>query len=150
GIIARRLKIDRRELDLGPFRLGHLAPGAERGEAPLEQPFGLGLLSRDEPHRVLVEAGRRGIGFDLGDEAVFVALMRERADRLLGVEGGAHRARVLAVSRTASPRGARLLARREPAPSTAWRRWPEAAGWRRRPRPHSPGDQDASPDGSRR
>src|SRR3954454_3905459 len=65
---------------------------AERLEPPFEQPFRLALLGRDEAHRVLAEAGWRGIGFDIGDKAVFVALLRERADRLLGRKRGAHRA----------------------------------------------------------
>ena len=63
-------------------------------EPPFEQPLRLALLGRDEAHRVLAEAGRRGIGFDVGDEAVFVALLRERADRLLGCQRGAHRASI--------------------------------------------------------
>src|SRR3954451_21850226 len=67
---------------------------AERLEPPFEQPFRLALLGRDEAHRVLGKAGRRGIGFDIGDETVFVALLRERANRLLCRKRGAHRASI--------------------------------------------------------
>src|SRR5215475_9912893 len=91
GVIARGLVIDRRKFDLGPFRRRHLAPGAKGLQSPFEQPFRLALFCRDEAHRVLGEAGRRRVGFDIGDEPVFIALLGELADRLLRFERGAHR-----------------------------------------------------------
>ena len=83
-IIGGGLVIDRRQVELGPIGLRHLLPGAKRGKAPFEEPFGLVLLGRDEADRLLAEAGRRFVGFDVGDKTVFVALLRKRAD---GVEG---------------------------------------------------------------
>ena len=89
--IGRALVVDRRDVELGPIRRLHLLPGAERLQPPVEQPFRLAFLGRDVAHRVLIEAGRRGLGLDLGDETVFVALV-EGGD--LGIERGAHRARL--------------------------------------------------------
>src|SRR5262249_5902357 len=79
GVIGGCLVIDRRQLELGPIRLGHLPPGAERGEPPFEQPFRLLFFRRDEPDGLFREARRRRLGFDIGNKAVFVARLRKRA-----------------------------------------------------------------------
>src|SRR5262249_61931529 len=71
-------------------RLGHLLPRAERGKPPFEQPFWLFFLGRDKADRVFVEARRGFIGLDIGHKAVFVALLRERTDRLKGIDGTGH------------------------------------------------------------
>ena len=55
----------------------HLQPGTVRLQAPLEEPFGLLFLSRDEGDGALVEAGRSGICFDVGIEAFRVFSFRE-------------------------------------------------------------------------
>jgi hypothetical protein len=45
---------------------------AEGLEPPLEHELGLALAGGDGPDHVLVEAGRQGVGLDLGDESVLV------------------------------------------------------------------------------
>ena len=57
-----------------PVRLRHLPPAAEGGEPPFEHPFRLVLLGRDEADDVFVQALRRALHLDVGDEAVFVLL----------------------------------------------------------------------------
>src|SRR5690242_2806521 len=71
------------------MRLLHLEPVAISLEPPLEEPFGLVLFRRDEADRVLVQAGRRALGLDLREEAVFVALARNRAQILVGLGANA-------------------------------------------------------------
>src|SRR6516165_12666461 len=77
-------------MELCPIRLRHLQPRAESCEAPFEQPIRLFFFGRDEADRVLVEAGRSFVGFDIGHKAVFVALLGERPDGLEGVCRGGH------------------------------------------------------------
>src|SRR6185312_11204385 len=58
-----------------------------RGQPPLQHPFRLVLLGRDVAHRVPIEALRRTLHLDIGDEAVFV-LLAERGDLFAGFNGG--------------------------------------------------------------
>jgi hypothetical protein len=61
-------------------RLDHLEPGAERLEAPFEQPLRLALLRRDQAHHVLVQADRDNVLLDIGDEPVLVFGIRQFFD----------------------------------------------------------------------
>ena len=90
GVIGGRLIIDRRQIELGPIRRRHLLPGAKRCEPPFEQPFGFALFGRNEMNRFLAEAGRRLVGFDVSDKAVFVALLRQRADGADCIDRSSH------------------------------------------------------------
>jgi hypothetical protein len=54
--------------------LRHLLPIPEGLEAPLEHPFGLSLLLRDEPDDILIEARWNDIGLDVSLEAILVRL----------------------------------------------------------------------------
>ena len=84
GVIICVLIIDRRDGQLGPVDLLHLQPGAIGLEAPLEQPFGLVLLGRDEADGVFVEPLGREILLDVGDEAPFVILGQRFAGLRVG------------------------------------------------------------------
>src|SRR3546814_3131189 len=75
-IIVDVLEVDRRMADLGPARLAllalHLQPGAKGLQTPLQHPFRLALLARDEADGVLAQTLGQDVGFNVGDEAVFV------------------------------------------------------------------------------
>src|SRR6185369_11968325 len=58
---------------LGPVRFLHGQQAFQRAQAPVEQELGFLFLRRDEAHRLLVQAGRYGVGFNVRDEAVLVA-----------------------------------------------------------------------------
>src|SRR3546814_190716 len=79
--------------DLGPARLAllalHLQPGAKGLQTPLQHPFRLALLARDEADGVLAQALGQDVGFDVGDEAVFV-FAAEIADCFDGFDIGRH------------------------------------------------------------
>ena len=80
GVINDVLVIDRLVLDVLPGRLLHRQPEAERLEPPLEHPFRLFLLLRNQADDVLVQPFRNGVGLDVGDEAVLVFAGRELFD----------------------------------------------------------------------
>jgi len=68
-----------------------MAVGAE---SPVEHPLGLVFLAGDEPDDVLVQALRDRLHLDVGDEAVFVLLLRHLLlDDRLGYHGNASRFR---------------------------------------------------------
>ncbi len=73
-VIADGLIVDGTVLHVRPVRLGHLQPVAIGLEPPIEHPRRLALLLRDEPDDVLAQAGRDGLRFDIGDEAVLIRL----------------------------------------------------------------------------
>ena len=81
-IVIRVLIIDGLVDDLGPFRLRHRQPVPIRLQPPFQQPFGLVLLDRNEAHDVFVQALGRGLGLDVGEEAVLVLLFRQFLDLL--------------------------------------------------------------------
>ena len=56
GEIVDVLVVDRRMADARPLRLFHRLPTTESLEPPVEQPFRLALLQRNEPNRVLAQA----------------------------------------------------------------------------------------------
>src|SRR5262245_26883098 len=92
GVIVNLLVVD---LGIGHARPGRfpllrLLPEPERFQTPVEKPLRLFLLGRNEADGVLVEALRREVRLDVGDEAIFVvALQRaKRFDRLLGCGHG--------------------------------------------------------------
>ena len=70
--VADRLVVDRGDLQLRPVGFVHLRPGLVRRQPPVEQPLGLVLLGRDQPHDVLAQPGRRDVGVEVGAEAVLV------------------------------------------------------------------------------
>src|SRR5207245_1282143 len=76
GVVDDVLVVDRWIGDVRPLRLLHCEPVAVRPETPLEEPLGFVLLARNEPDDVLVEALRRLVLIEVGDEAVFVLLLR--------------------------------------------------------------------------
>src|SRR3989454_2645513 len=76
GVVDDVLVVDRWIGDVRPLRLLHREPVAVRPETPLEEPLGLVLLARNEPDDVLVEALRRLVLIEIGDEAVLVLLLR--------------------------------------------------------------------------
>ena len=78
------LVVDRVVLDVLPGRLLHRQPQAIRLQAPLEQPLRLVLLLRDQPDDVLVEPLGDRLGFDVGEEAVFVLACGEFFDGFSG------------------------------------------------------------------
>ena len=77
SVIADRLEIDLRIVDIGPLRLLHLEPRLVRLESELEQPLRFALLGRNHPDGVFTEPFRRDIGLDVGDETVPVGLVDE-------------------------------------------------------------------------
>src|SRR5439155_5834570 len=70
------LIVDRGIADVRPHGLLHREPVAIGPEPPLGHPFRLLLLARDEPDDVLVEALRNRVLIEVGDETVFVLLLR--------------------------------------------------------------------------
>ena len=90
GVVVGVLVVDRRELDLGPGRLLQGQPALERLQPPLQHPFRLVLLGRDEADDVGVQALGRELLVDVGDEAVLVAL--QRLDGLDSLLDGGHAA----------------------------------------------------------
>ncbi len=85
--ISDVLKINFRIFDELPRRFGHGQPMAVGLEPPVGQPRRLFLLRRNQADGVLAQARRCGLGFDIGDEAVFVILFDQA---LNGFGGGAH------------------------------------------------------------
>src|SRR5881397_2104654 len=76
GVVDDVLVVDRRIGDVRPLRLFHREPVTIRPQTPLEEPFGLLLLARNEPDDVLVEALRGDVLIEIGNEAVLVLLLR--------------------------------------------------------------------------
>ena len=75
GVIGNGLVVDGRVMHVRPFRFGHARPAPERIQAPFQQPFGFFLFGGYQCDNLFVEAGRDGIGIDLGNETVFVFLV---------------------------------------------------------------------------
>ena len=82
-VVVQVLVVDRRMLDARPMRLGHLPPGGEGLQPPLQQPFGLLLARGDQPDDVLVQPLGREVHLDVRLEAPLVAGL---GDGLDGVE----------------------------------------------------------------
>ena len=80
GIVIDVLIVDRAVFDLGPFRLMHGEPAAIRIEPPVQHPFRLVLLCRDEADGVFGKAFRRLLGFDLGLESILILVDVDPAD----------------------------------------------------------------------
>src|SRR5207245_11284323 len=76
GVVEYVLCVERRELVVRPLRRRPGEPVAVRPETPLDERVGLVLLARNEPDDVLVEALRRLVLIEIGDEAVLVLLLR--------------------------------------------------------------------------
>src|SRR6202042_3281996 len=100
------LVVDRRIVNARPFRFFHRLPTTKSLEPPVEQPFRLNLLLRNEPNGVLSQALRGQIGLDRADEAIFVSVDLNRAYAIDGLLDGRHELLLLAspVSRTAGGR----------------------------------------------
>ena len=76
-VVAQGLKVDRLQAQLAPGRRRHRLPPLEgRQPPPLEQELGLTLATRDRADGAFVEAGRQGVGLDLGHEAVPIGLLQ--------------------------------------------------------------------------
>ena len=65
GVIIGVLIIDGRDVELGPVRRFHRLPHAERLQPPVEHPFGLVLLARNEADGVFAQPLGREIGFNV-------------------------------------------------------------------------------------
>ncbi len=76
------LVIDGSELHVGPARLAHSQPRTEGLEAPLEHPFRLFLLLRDDSNDVLVEPLGNRVGVDLGYETPTIFFVDALLDRV--------------------------------------------------------------------
>ena len=90
GVVIEILIVDRRIIDARPIRLGHGQPAAIGIEPPCQHPFRLALLRRDEADDVLAQPLGRLIGFDVGDESVFVLVDIDEADLVDGFLYGGH------------------------------------------------------------
>ena len=80
GVVANGLIVDGRVLDVGPGGLLHGEPVAIGLQPPLQQPFRLALLGRDQSDDVFVQAGRHRVGIDVGEESVLVFLVGKGLD----------------------------------------------------------------------
>ena len=87
GVVDDVLVIDGFVMDLWPGRFFHRLPVPERLEPPVGQPRRFVFLARNQPDDVLVQTRRRGLGFHVGVETVFVFLFDQA---LNGFGGGAH------------------------------------------------------------
>ena len=76
GIVGDGLEVDLRHMHMSPFRHRQREPVAISLQAEVEQPLGLALLLRDQPHHVLVESLGDDICVNVGGEAVLVLLLR--------------------------------------------------------------------------
>ena len=72
GVIVGVLIVDFGIAELGPVRFLHLLPQAEGFQAPVQHPFRLVLLARNEADGVLGQALFRIFGFDIGRPAMLV------------------------------------------------------------------------------
>ena len=79
-VVGNGLVVDGLVMNVRPVRLGHRPPVAIGFQAPLGHPFRLVLLGRNQPDDVLVQPRRRGVRFDVGDEAGIVLVPHQRFD----------------------------------------------------------------------
>ncbi len=94
-LLRRRIVIGVLVIDLGivdarPGRLAHGQPALVGAEPPLEHPFRLVLLGRDETDGVFRQALGGLFGFDVGDEPVFVLVNVDESDLIDGLLYGRH------------------------------------------------------------
>ena len=80
-VVDDLLEVDRWILNVRPGRLGHRLPVAVSLEAPVQQPLGFLLLTRDDPDHVFAKAGRKSVRLDIGDEPILVFLLLPLIDR---------------------------------------------------------------------
>ncbi len=85
GVVAERLQVDRRDVELGPVGHRHRQPVAVGVQAPLRHPLGLFLDRGKLADDVLVQARRQAGGLDVGDETGFVGPSKLRVDLAVGV-----------------------------------------------------------------
>ena len=78
GIVGNRLIVDRLVMQMRPFRRAHLFPLPECFEAPVEHPFRLVFLGRNEADDILVQPRRNRVGFQVGDETGFVFALGDK------------------------------------------------------------------------
>src|SRR5690606_35467034 len=97
------LVIDLGQVELGPVDLLHLQPGAIALQPPVEHPFGLILLGRNEADRVFVQPLGRKVLLDVGDEAPFV-ILGDALLELAVLDGLVHRASSCRLSAPSAPR----------------------------------------------
>ena len=76
-IIYDVLKINFRNIKMGPCRESHLLPAAECLQTELEHPFRLVLLGRNQAYNVLIQTLGNELLLDIGHKAVFIFLFRE-------------------------------------------------------------------------
>ena len=89
-VVVRGLIVDGGVPDPRPPGLRHGEPAAIGLQPPIEQPIGLVLFRRDEADDVLVEAARRKVHVDVGDEAVLVVPAGRGLDGLGGIGSHGH------------------------------------------------------------
>ena len=73
-----------------PFGFFQRLPTTEGLEPPVEQPFRLNLLLRNEPNCILSKALRGQIGLDRADEAIFISVDLNRTYAIDGLLDGRH------------------------------------------------------------
>ncbi len=89
-IIIGVLIIDLRIVDARPGRLAHGQPALIGFQPPGQHPFRLVLLGRDEANGVFRKPLGGLLGFDIGDEPVFVLINVDASDLLDGLLYGRH------------------------------------------------------------
>ena len=87
GVVNDVLIIDFFVVNFRPGWLLHGLPVPERLEPPVGQPDRLVFAARNQPDGALAQARRRGVGFHVGVEPVFVFLFDQAFN---GLGGGAH------------------------------------------------------------
>ena len=90
GIIIEVLIVDLRIIDARPGRLRHGQPAAIGSQTPFQHPCRFVLLGGNEAHRVFRQALRGLLGFDVGNETVFVLVDVDTAYLIDGLLQGRH------------------------------------------------------------
>ena len=89
-IVIGVLIIDLRIIDACPSRLAHGEPALKGFEPPGQHPFRLILFGRNETDGIFRQALRGLLGFDIGDEPVFILVNVDTADLFDGLLYGRH------------------------------------------------------------
>ncbi len=83
GIVADRLIVDRRYVEVSPCRHRQCLPMAERLQPEVKQPVGFAFFLRYEAYDVLVESSSDDVAVNVGDKAVFIIGARDIAQHIV-------------------------------------------------------------------
>jgi hypothetical protein len=88
GVVIEVLVVDRAVIDTRPMRFAHGQPAAIGLEPPFEHPGRIVLLRRNETNGIFAQALGGLVGFDIGDEPIFILVDINAANPLYGLLQG--------------------------------------------------------------